>query len=89
MKRHLFLLCPPYSGSTVLWKLIQTSPNVSALPAEGQFMNSVQHLLLDERWSADKQIPWDVVKEKWEEAWDLDKPILLEKAHLTCYELLK
>lgn len=80
MKKYLFLLCPPYSGSTVLWKLIQTSPNVSALPTEGQFVDSVRHILLDERWRAAKEIPWDVVKEKWEEAWDLDKPILLEKS---------
>lgn len=30
--KHLFLLCPPYSGATILWKLISSSPNVTALP---------------------------------------------------------
>ena len=29
-------------------------------------------------------MPWNVIKEKWENAWDLEKPVLLEKspAHL-------
>jgi hypothetical protein len=45
MPIHLFVLCPPYSGSTVLWKLLATSPNVSALPVEGQFLESTQGVM--------------------------------------------
>ncbi len=32
MPSYLFVLCPPYSGSTLLWKLLSTSQNVSSLP---------------------------------------------------------
>lgn len=31
MKTYLFILSPPYQGSTVLYKLIASSPNVSTL----------------------------------------------------------
>ena len=77
--KHLFILCPPASGSTLLWKILRTSPHVSALPAEGQTL--VPEILFTRaRWNPDLPVPWDKVKEKWFTAWDLSKPILLEKS---------
>lgn len=79
MPKYLFVLSPPYSGSTVLWRMLATSPHVSAFEQEGQFLDSVRHVTKDP-WNLQKPIPWEFVKEKWEEVWDCTKPILLEKS---------
>jgi len=79
--KHLFILSPPASGSTLLWRIIQTSPKVSAFPREGKGL--VKHILAGkDRWDPLKQIPWERVKRVWYEEWDLKKPILLEKSPL-------
>ena len=80
MRIYLFVLCPPYSGSTVLWKLLSTSPKVSALPREGQFLNTVKNIMRKNPWNPQRTFPWNVIKSKWEEVWDCSKPILLEKS---------
>lgn len=80
MNKYLFVLCPPYSGSTVLWKLLATSPNISAFQEEGQFLNSVREIMRTEPWNPDRRLPWDTIKSKWDEVWDQSKPILLEKS---------
>jgi hypothetical protein len=77
--KHLFILCPPSSGSTLLWRLLQTSPRVSAFPAEGQTLVK-DVLFISDRWNPGLKIPWDQVREKWRAAWDLSKPVLLEKS---------
>lgn len=77
--KHLFILCPPASGSTVLWKLLQTSPAVSTFPVEGQTL--VKDILFTpRRWDPELPIPWERVRAAWRSAWDLDKPVLLEKS---------
>lgn len=78
--KYLFVLCPPYSGSTVLWKLLSTSPNVSSLLWEGQGRDSVAHIMKKERWNPNYRMPWQYVRRKWEEEYDLSKPILLDKS---------
>lgn len=78
-KKYIFILCPPASGSTLLHKILQTSPNTSGFDVEGQAL--VKSILFSkDRWNPKKNIPWDIVKEKWSEKWDLNKPILLEKS---------
>lgn len=77
--KHLFILCPPASGSTLLWKLITTSPQVSAFRLEGQAL-AKSELFTRDRWNAQKAIDWEKVKEKWYRTWDLSKPVLLEKS---------
>ena len=57
MKKFLFVLCPPYSGSTVLWRILGTSPQVSMLPKEGQFVDEVREIMRDEPYNADKKMP--------------------------------
>jgi hypothetical protein len=77
--KYLFILCPPASGSTLLWELLQTSPQVSALPGEGQSL--VKDILFTtKRWDPDLKIPWKQVKKSWQASWDLSKPVLLEKS---------
>jgi len=78
--RHLFILAPPYSGSTLLYRLVATSPAVSALPGEGQHIESVQALLARDAWAEDREIPWGFIRAAWERHWDLSKPVLLEKS---------
>ena len=77
---HLFILCPPYSGSTLLWKLLATSPNVSALPLEGQFLPELKEIMRDRPWDAERALPWPEIKAVWESYWDRGKPVLLEKS---------
>jgi len=77
--KYLFILCPPASGSTLLQKILRTSPHASAFNVEGQaLVKSI--LFTKDRWNPGKNIPWDIVKEKWTGKWDLTKPILLEKS---------
>ena len=80
MSSYLFVLCPPYSGSTVLWKLLSTSPNVSALPAEGQFLPELKEIMREKPWDAGHALPWPRIKQVWESYWDREKPVWLEKS---------
>ncbi len=78
--RYLFVLCPPYCGSTLLWKLLATSSRVSALPQEGQFLPEVEPIMRERPWDRDNALPWPRIKAAWETYWDHDKPVLLEKS---------
>jgi len=77
---YLFILCPPYSGSTILWKLVATSAAVSSLPSEGQFLPEVQAQMRERPWDATRVLPWAQIKSVWDGYWDHDKPFLLEKS---------
>lgn len=77
---YLFLLCPPFSGSTVLWQLIGTSKNVSSLPTEGQFLPEVVQHFRNGVWRSLNDVPWPEVRSAWHQYWDESKPILLEKS---------
>ncbi|MCB1689945.1 MAG: sulfotransferase [Halioglobus sp.] len=80
MSSYLFLLCPPYSGSTLLWKLLSTSTNVASLPSEGQFLPELKDIMRDSPWKAETALPWPEIKKVWETYWDQSKPVLLEKS---------
>lgn len=80
MSCYLFVLCPPYSGSTLLWKLLSTSANVSALPDEGQFLPEVSDVMRAKPWDREHALPWPEIKRVWESYWDHNKPLLLEKS---------
>ena len=80
MSTHLFILCPPYCGSTLLWKLMSTSDNVSALPEEGQFLPEVEGIMRDKPWQRDHAMPWEQIRAVWETYWDIEKPLLVEKS---------
>ncbi|MDY6781435.1 MAG: sulfotransferase [Cyanobacteriota bacterium] len=80
MKSYVFILCPPYSGSTLLWKLVSTSDAVSSLPKEGQFLPEVRKVMRRDPWNSNEQFPWETIKEVWNKYWDPSKPLLLEKS---------
>jgi hypothetical protein len=80
MQKYVFVLCPPFSGSTVLWRLLQTSPNVSALPREGQFLDPVKAIMRRDPWNPEVALPWPQIKAEWSKYWNPDKPLLLEKS---------
>jgi hypothetical protein len=80
MSKYLFVLCPPYSGSTVLWRLLAASPNVSAFAEEGQFLNGVREMMRSEPWNTKRRLSWDSIKREWDNTWDPTKPIQLEKS---------
>ncbi|MBK7642118.1 MAG: SRPBCC domain-containing protein [Planctomycetes bacterium] len=92
---YLFLLSPPFSGSTLLYRLIGTSANVSTLFGHGNWAGEGQALPGAARWMrASKgpdprvggfwdpalQMPWAEIKTVWDRHWDLTKPILAEKS---------
>ncbi len=80
MHKYLFVLSPPYCGSTVLWRLLHTSPAGSAHPKEGQMLNGVKHIMRDGAWDPEKKFPWAQIKTRWEAVWDTNKTVLIEKS---------
>ena len=78
--KYLFILSPPYSGSTVLWRLIQTSGNVSSMATEGQFVDSVRPIMRADPWNASVRLPWQRIKDEWSKHWDPGRPIHMEKS---------
>jgi hypothetical protein len=73
MHTYLFVLSPPYCGSTVLWRLLATSLAVSTHPTEGLSLDEVKHIMSEgpKPWDPQKIIPWMEIKEQWEQAWDM------------------
>ncbi|MGC9385043.1 MAG: hypothetical protein ACP5D6_10625 [Kosmotogaceae bacterium] len=80
MNSYVFILCPPYCGSTLLWKLVLTSTVVSALPSEGQFLPEVKEIMRQDPWNVNVKLPWVKIKEVWDGYWDHNKLLLLEKS---------
>ena len=80
MHKYLFVLSPPYCGSTVLWRLLHTSPAGSAHPKEGQMLDGVKHIMRDGAWDPEKKFPWAQIKARWEAVWDTNKAVLIEKS---------
>ena len=83
--KFLFVLCPPYSGSTMLNELISSSNNVSCNnnlgTREGQLLPQVRNFMFrNDRWDESVQYPWQQIKDIWMRYWDLSKPILLDKS---------
>jgi Sulfotransferase family len=81
--KHLFILSPPYSGSTLLLRLLATSPNVSVFSSdkgEGMRLSEMQEMMLTERWNPRHALPWPHIRTIFENHWDMSKPVLLEKS---------
>lgn len=86
-KNHtfLFILCPPYCGSTLLNSLLSSSSNVSCNnhlgTREGQLLPGVDHIMFKkDRWDENKRYPWMEIKNFWLMYWDYSKSIFLEKS---------
>lgn len=79
--KYLFILSPPFSGTTLLWKVIGTSKKSSLLPDEGHRIGKVKNIIdRDYIWNPKKEIPWEKIKSYWEKYWDKSKPVLVEKS---------
>ncbi len=84
--KYLFILSPPYCGSTLLNELLSTSPSVSVNnpygTREGQTLPSVRKMMFDpeKRWDENVQFDWNFIKKEWRKYWDTNKAVLLEKS---------
>ena len=83
--QYLFILSPPFCGSTLLTEIISTSSKVSCNNniglKEGQHLPIAHKLLFnDDRWDPNKEIDWKIIKNIWHKYWDRSKDILLEKS---------
>lgn len=84
--KHLFVLSPPYCGSTLLNELISTSSFVSVNnprgTREGQLLPTVRKMMFNEktRWNDTIDFDWKFINKEWRKYWDTSKPILLEKS---------
>lgn len=80
--RHVFILTPPFSGSTLLVRLLATSPQVSTFSTErGEGMNipELREVMQPDRWDPAKPMPWDQIRRVFESHWDMTRPVLVEK----------
>lgn len=83
--KYLFILSPPFSGSTLVNQIISSSKNVSCNnnigTREGQTLPEVKKIMFEEkRWEEENKLPWDKIKRIWRSYWYLKKPILLDKS---------
>ena len=83
--QHLFILSPPFSGSTLLNEIVSSSENVSCNNniglREGQHLPIVKDILFTkDRWNKKKVIDWKHIHTIWDKYWDKSKNILLEKS---------
>lgn len=84
--KYVFILSPPYCGSTLLNQLISTSKSVSVNnevdTREGQTLPTLSKLMFhhDRRWDDTLDYDWEFVKKEWHKYWDLKHPLLLEKS---------
>ena len=83
--QHLFILSPPFCGSTLLSEIISSSNNVSCNNnlglREGQHLPLAKDILFTrDRWDNEKQINWKLIHDIWNKYWDKSKDIFLEKS---------
>lgn len=83
---YVFILSPPFTGSTMLVDIISTSKNVSLNnhlgTKEGQTLPEVKKIMFDNpnRWNEGVDFDWTFIKKVWIKYWDTNKLVLLEKS---------
>ena len=85
-KKHkfLFILSPPYCGSTLLNQILSTSNNLSCNNhlgvREGQLLPGVRDIMFyNKGWDSNVSYPWFKIKKVWMQYWDQRKGILMDK----------
>jgi len=87
--QYVFVLAPPWSGSTVLARMVATSPDLSSFfdsdteagyRGEGQFLPGVREMMRTRPFMRDTEIDWHQVHRVFHNNWDLSKTFLLEKS---------
>lgn len=82
---YIFILSPPFQGSTVLYKILHSSPKTTTLignknwAGEGQWLLPVK-LYRKNRWNPNFNLNMDIVKRTYDKHWDLTKEICVEKS---------
>ena len=86
LKNHkfLFILSPPFCGSTLLNQLLSTSKTLSCNNhlgvREGQLLPEVMDIMFyNKGWHEKVNYPWVKIKQIWMKYWDQRKKILLDK----------
>jgi len=84
--KFLFILTPPYCGSTLLNQILSTSNNLSCNNhlgvREGQLLPEVKDIMFyNKGWHTSVSYPWEEIKEVWMKYWDQRKFILMDKTN--------
>jgi hypothetical protein len=87
-KKYVFILCPPYQGSTILINLLDSSINTTTFVkapvqfGEGQWLLEKHNILSYElnRWNPNYELDMDKLKEIYDNYWDHSKTIYVEKS---------
>lgn len=61
----LFIITPPYSGSTALAKLLNTSNRTMLLHKKGEGQWLIPGLCSSDRWEADKNVNYESIRAVW------------------------
>ncbi len=61
----MFILTPPYSGSTAIAKLLNTGNGTMLLHPKGEGQWLIPSLCANDRWEADKNINYESIKAVW------------------------
>lgn len=78
---HLFILCPRFSGSTLVQEILRSSPHATVLPREGQWLPECKGILGgDDRWEPDTVMDWRAAAKMFDYYWDPRKPVRIEKS---------
>ena len=82
--KFLFILSPPYCGSTLLTQIISTSKKISCnnyiATMEGQLLPELRkHMFNKDRWDETNVYDWSKIKSVWMKYWDQSKPVLMDK----------
>lgn len=85
-RKYVFVLCPPFQGSTPLFCLLNSSKNISTFIdkvdlGEGQdlFEKEMKDYIKN-RWNPDYNINMDLFSKIYHSNWDLTKKILADKS---------
>ena len=84
--KYLFILTPPFCGSTLLNQILSTSKNLSCNNhlgvREGQLLPEVRDIMfMNKGWHNEVHYPWKKIKKVWLKYWDQRKEILMDKSN--------
>jgi hypothetical protein len=84
--KFLFILTPPYCGSTLLNQILSTSKNLSCNNhlgvREGQLLPEVKNMMfLNKGWHTEVNYDWPFIRKVWMKYWDQRKAILMDKSN--------
>jgi len=84
--KFLFILTPPYCGSTLLNQILSTSNNLSCNNhlgvREGQLLPELKDIMFyNKGWHDEVSYPWKKIKNVWMKYWDQRKDVLMDKTN--------